>query len=425
MPLEATIISTGEELLLGRVPDTNSAFIARHLAGPGFQVRRVVAVGDDPASLRLEIERSLRDSKLVLVTGGLGPTQDDRSRAAMASALGLELALDDDSRRHVEERLRAYGRQATEAQLRQARFPRGATIFPNPHGTARGFACESNGRWLVAMPGVPREMEVMLVEQALPFLVERLAPERRITVETVQLFPISESEVDERLLDLTAPERNPLLGITVNDGLITVSLRAIAEGERAAADLIERDVSTLKDRFAELVIGRGDMSLARAVAERLEQTNRTIAVAESLTGGLIGHMLVDVPGISRFFLADVVAYSNEAKIALLGLPRRMIQRRGAVSPQVAEAMARAACRITGADLGISTTGIAGPTGGTPEKPVGLVYVGLCLEGRAEVKKLNLHGDRRCIKDRAAKHALNEARLALEKSRKQATGGRNG
>jgi nicotinamide-nucleotide amidase len=202
------------------------------------------------------------------------------------------------------------------------------------------------------------------------------------------------------------------VGITVGDGVITVSLRAVAADEEAAEELVRRDVCLLEERFGDLLFGRGETTLARAVSYELERTGRTVAVAESVTGGLIGDMLVDVPGISRFFLADVVAYSNEAKVRQLQVPAELIEQHGAVSPQVAEAMAKGTRHVAGADLGLSTTGIAGPTGGTPEKPVGLVYVGLSLGEEAAVREFHLRGDRWRVKDRAARHALNLARLAL-------------
>jgi len=412
MPLDAAIISTGEELVQGRVADTNAAFVAARLGRHGFDVRRIAAIGDDPTALETEIERSLEDAELVLVTGGLGPTADDRTRGAIARAVGRELVEDGDTRRHVEERLKSYGHHATPEQLSQCHFPQGARIFPNPRGTARGFACSTDRGWVVAMPGVPPEMRPMFTRSVLPFLVEELAPSGAVRMETVHIFPASESRVDREITDLTVHGRNPAVGITVSDGIITVSVRGCADSRGEADRLVERDLDVLRERFGDLVFGTGDTTLAGALSRELERTDKTVAVAESITGGLIGDMLVDVPGISRSFLLDVVAYCDEAKVRQLGVPRGAIEREGAVSAPVAEAMAIGACRAADADLGISTTGIAGPTGGTPQKPVGLVYVGLCLDGRTRVRKLNLRGDRRRIKDRAAKHALNMARLAL-------------
>jgi nicotinamide-nucleotide amidase len=200
----------------------------------------------------------------------------------------------------------------------------------------------------------------------------------------------------------------------VSDGIISISVRARGADEAAARRLLDADVATLKERFGDLVFGMGDVTLAEALAEQLDRCEATLAVAESLTGGLIGHMLVGVPGISRWFVAGVVAYANEAKCAQLGVPAALIERHGAVSAEVAEAMARGACTATGARLGVSTTGIAGPTGGRDGKPVGLVYVAVCLDGEVRVARYAYRGNRQRVRDRAAKEALNMARLALLK-----------
>jgi nicotinamide-nucleotide amidase len=256
-------------------------------------------------------------------------------------------------------------------------------------------------------------MASMLEQAVLPFLAEALGPMGTVLTETVQLFPIPESAADQRLVDLTLPGRNPTVGITVADGIVSVRLSARADGEEEARRMLEDDVEEVEGRFGHLAFGRGAATLGSALGDALEEAGGTVAVAESVTGGLIGSMLVDVPGMSRFLLADVVAYSDEAKARQLGVPRRVIEVHGAVSPVVAELMACGACRLTGADVGVSTTGIAGPMGATAGKPLGLVYVGITLSGRSTVHELRLHGDRQTVKDRAAKHALNFGRLALE------------
>lgn len=413
MTPQATIISTGQELVLGRIVDSNAAFLADGLSVHGFQVRRLVAVGDQPDALAREIERALEDGSLVIVSGGLGPTADDRTRGAIARAAGRELVEHEESRRHVEQRLAEFGREATPAQLSQALMPADCRVFPNPRGTARGFGCEVDGKWVVALPGVPDEMRRMFADHVLPFLLEELGPPGCVRVDAVHLFPISEPEVDERLSDATDPRRNPALGITVNDGIITVTVSARGDTPAQAEKLIHQDFRMLQERFGDLVLGRGVATLAEAVSEELDRAGKTLAMAESVTGGLIGHMLVDVPGISRFFLLDVVAYGNAAKVRQLGVPAKQIEEHGAVSPQVARSMAEGARSLAQADVGLSSTGIAGPAGGTAEKPVGLVYIALAVAGRTQVQRLELRGDRWRIKDRAAKHALNMLRLALK------------
>lgn len=410
--MNVTIISTGEELICGRIADSNATFLAAGLTERGYDVRRFVAIGDEPDALAHEISHSVADSAAVLVTGGLGPTADDRARSAIACAVGRELVQDEESRRCLEERLRSYGRTTDAHQLAQALFPQGAVIFPNPVGTARGFACRAGESWVVAMPGVPREMRVMFSEHVLPFLLDELSPAGFIRQETVNLFPIPEPDVDERIRDLSGPDSEPQVRITVREGVITVSLTARGGDERQVEELLSRHVALVRERFGDVAFGCGRTTLAAALSDELARRQVTVSVAESVTGGLIGHMLVEVPGISRFFLADVVAYGNEAKERQLGVAAADIAAHGAVSPQVALAMARGVCRATGSRMGISTTGIAGPTGATAEKPVGLVYVAVALDGETAVARLDVRGDRARVRDRSARYALNMARLAL-------------
>jgi nicotinamide-nucleotide amidase len=253
-------------------------------------------------------------------------------------------------------------------------------------------------------------MRGMFEESVLPAL---LAPGvGNVAVGTVNIFGVPESQVDARIADMMPEDRNPAVGLKVDDGVVYVCLRARAETDEKARALLEQDAREIESRFGQAVFGRNDTTLPRAVSDLLERHNLKVAVAESCTGGLIGSLLTEVPGISRFFLADIVAYSNEVKASQLRVPAEQIRSFGAVSAQVAEAMARGACELTGAQLGIGVTGIAGPSGGTPEKPVGLVYIAICLDGKATVQTLNLKGDRQRIRDRAAKYALDFARLAL-------------
>jgi len=410
--MKVTIISTGEELVRGETPDTNASFIARALDERGFVVVRLLTIGDDARQLEEELLRTTEDSEAVLITGGLGPTADDRSRRAIATALDADLVLDEESADHVRAVLGCRGREPGPSHLRQAMFPQGARIFPNPCGTARGFACKAEGAWIVAMPGVPGEMKAMFEQSVLPFLLEELRPDEYAAVRTVSLFGIPESEADSRIADLTAEGRNPSVAPTVRGGIVRLTVRARSAERQKAEQMADKDVSTIRERFGNAVFGCGEATLAESVSALLEEQGLTVSVAESCTGGLVGDMLSDVEGISRFFLGGVVAYSNEVKVKELGVPPEQIAEFGAVSPQVASAMAEGVCSSTGAQVGVSTTGICGPTGGTPQKPVGLVYVGTCVAGDTAVQRLQLRGNRRRIKERAAGHALNALRLAL-------------
>jgi nicotinamide-nucleotide amidase len=377
-------------------------------------MRRLLVVGDDGRQIQNEVERATEDSEIVIVTGGLGPTADDRTREALACATGRELTEDRESLQHIRELLRKHGVELSESHRRQALFPEGAEIFDNPRGTARGFACTVGNSTLVAMPGVPMEMHAMFRQSVLPHLLDRV--KECVAIRKVHVFGVPESEVDRRLTDVMDRGRNPSVGLTVQEGTVTVCLRARAEDDEAAARLLDADQAVVRERCGDSVYGVSEgadrFPLARAVSDLLKESGNTIAVAESCTGGEIGSLLVDIPGISRFFLLDVVAYSNGAKMDLLDVPSEQIESVGAVSAEVAVSMARGVCEAAGADVGVSTTGIAGPTGGTEEKPVGLVHVGVCLHGRCRSHRLELKGDRWRVKDRAAKHALNFARLAL-------------
>jgi nicotinamide-nucleotide amidase len=410
--VRTTIVSTGEELVRGRSLDTNAPFIATELERRGFQIARIVVLGDDPEALAEALLAAAKDSALIVMTGGLGPTADDRTRSAIARVVGEDLVEDKAARRHVEERIRSFGHEPSAAHLNQALFPAGSVVFPNGNGTACGFGCHVGNAWLVAMPGVPAEMHLMFTNEVLPFLLENLTPGQKLSLEAVHIFPAPESEVDERIADLMEFGRNPSVGITVKEGTVTVTMRARCVTQDEADGLVAADVATVRERFGERAFGTGDATLATVLADLLEQRGATVATAESVTGGLISHMLVEIPGISRVLKGGVVAYSNDVKVAELGVPAELIHGHGAVSAEVAEAMARGVCKALGSDLGISTTGIAGPTGGTPEKPVGLVYVGICLRGRSHVRQLNMRGARERVKDRSARYALNDARLAL-------------
>ncbi len=408
--MQVTIFSTGEELLNGVSQDTNGPLIARSLSTHGFRINRHEIIGDGPQTLREELGRAAADSEIIILTGGLGPTMDDRTRRAVAEAAERDLVCDDEALKHVEQVLTEHGVEISEAHRNQAFFPEGSDTFVNRRGTAYGFACPLGDATLIAMPGVPDEMRAMFHEQVLPYL--RHKHHGRSRHRKIKLFGLPESDVDRRIEDMMREDRNPSVGITVDHSVVSICLRAYGEDSADLERLLDRDEAKLRERFGDAVFGTDATTLPDSVSELLERNHLQIAFAESCTGGQVGSLLVDVPGISRFFLLDVVAYSNRAKTDQLSVPSELIEQHGAVSPEVAKAMARGACEAAGADLGISTTGIAGPTGGRPGKPVGLVHFGVWMKGNVTSHKLHLKGDRQRVKDRAARHALNFARLSL-------------
>jgi len=410
--MNAEILSVGSELVLGRIADTNAAYLSQKLATLGVDVIYHTAVGDDRDLLGRALETASERADLVIMTGGLGPTLDDLTRGVAAEVCGVGLCKDEAAAEHIGEIFKRYGRKMPPSNVGQAEIPEGSEPIPNERGTAVGFAVRLNRAEIMALPGVPREMKLMYEGWIEPRLRKQLAGGPMLYIRQLNTFGLPESGLGERIADLMAPGRNPAVGTQATAGVIKVRLTARADDEAAARALLDRDEATVRERLGEAVFGTDSDTLAHAAARLLEQGRLTLAVAESCTGGLVCDMLTDVPGISRFLLEGLVAYSNESKTARLGVPERLFQQVGAVSPEVAAAMARGARERTRADLAVSTTGIAGPTGGSALKPVGLVHMALAHERGVDHKEYRTRGSRQEIKDRAAKAALNMLRLHL-------------
>jgi len=411
--MKAVILSIGDEVVAGQIADTNAAWLAEQLGALGVDVTRHEAVRDFEDQIEQAIHRAAPHCHLLVITGGLGPTEDDLTRHGIAAAAGVPLDLHEPSLEHIEERFRRYGRQMPRRNRIQAMMPQGATVLPNSQGTAPGFVVTVGDATVAAMPGVPREMKAMFADHLKPY-IEAMPVDRQIVrVERLRLYNMPESQVNQHIRHLMARGANPLVGLLVSHGVISVKFTATASTDAEAADLIRPVREECQRLLGDVVFGTGDDTLHEVVAALLERHGKTLAIAESCTGGLIGHALTEVPGISRFLLADLVTYSNEAKTNLLGVPADTIAAVGAVSEQVAAAMADGARQRTNADIGLATTGIAGPTGGSPEKPVGLVYCALATDQGTRVHRLQHVGSRSVIKDRSAKAALNILRLHLQ------------
>lgn len=315
---------------------------------------------------------------------------------------------------HIEAIFRYLKRPMPERNRVQAYFPEGAVPIPNPNGTAPGIWMELRGKTIVCLPGVPKEMQPMFVDSVLPKLQAKSGVNRVIVHRTLRCFGAGESAVEQMLGDLTRRSRHPQVGITASEATISLRITATAQSVAAAQSLIEVDERFIREQLGPIVFGAEDQQLQHAVFELLRERQRTLASAESCTGGLIGHLLTEVAGISQFYLGGVVAYSNQAKVALLEVPADLIERHGAVSPEVAEAMAIGCRHRFGADIGLATTGIAGPGGGTPEKPVGLVYCAIAYPEGTKIARFQWGADRSSTKLRSAKMTLNLARLYLLK-----------
>jgi len=408
--IKASIVSVGNEILSGQTVDTNAAHLSTELLSIGVPVVSSYAVRDEIDAIVRGLDLASADAEVVLATGGLGPTDDDLTRQALARFLGVELELQDELLEIIEKFFVSRDRQMAEKNKIQAYIPAGAKALANI-GTAPGIMAESKGKLFFALPGVPMEMKRMFEESVRPEL-ERFAGGQAVVVKKLKCFGAGESTIAEMLGTMMQRGRNPLINCTVSSGIITLHIIATAEDKEKAEQMAEKDKKLLQSTLGELIYGVGDQSLAQIVGEKLAQQGKTIAVAESCTGGLLAKLLTDIPGSSKYFTYGWITYSNQAKISELGVPADMIQEYGAVSEQVAESMALAARKKAGTDYAIGITGIAGPTGGTEQKPVGLVYIGVDSDNGCDTRRCLFFGDRQFIRLRAAQTVLNILRLKL-------------
>jgi nicotinamide-nucleotide amidase len=410
--MKCEVISIGSELTSGRNLDTNAQWLSRRLAENGLAVGWHTTVADDLEANVEAFRLAARRAKVVLITGGLGPTQDDLTREALAAVAGVELVFDEASCQHIEGMFKARGRVMPERNKVQAYFPAGAEPIPNDRGTAPGVWMRFGDAVIAAMPGVPNEMFAMFTNSVLPRLLSLGLGGGVLIERKINTFGAGESHVEQKLFDLTRRGHVPEVGITVSDA--TISLRILAHGPTPAEALaLAAPIEvTIRERLAELVFGVDDDELQHAVLRLLIERRKTLSVAEGVTGGQVGEMLTSVPGSSAAFRGGVVAYDNRLKQELLGVPAELIDAKGVVSAEVAMAMA-AGCRARlRADLAVSTVGVAGPGDLGPERPAGLVYVGVAWEGGTSHQTFSWVGTRADVRRRAAKLALNAVRLKL-------------
>lgn len=411
----AVVISVGDELTLGQTVDTNSAWLSRQLAGLGIDIAGHVTVPDDRAAIAAAIRQAGEAADVVVVTGGLGPTEDDLTREALADAMGVELTRDESLVAQIRSYFERLRRPMPTRNEVQAYLPRGARAIPNAWGTAPGIAATLGRCRVVALPGVPREMTAMWEASVKPEL-EQLGGGSVVLSRTLHTFGLGESSVAERLGELMGRDRNPTVGTTVSQGIVSLRLNVRAASRDDALRQLDTTEALCRERLGLLIFGRDEQTLPQVVAELLVGARLTLATAESCTGGLIAKYLTDIPGSSAYFRQGWVCYANASKTQLLGVEEGLIERHGAVSEAVASAMVRGAMRY-GTDLGVSVTGIAGPDGGSPTKPVGTVCIAMGWRSPAgEVvtreRTFLFPGDRETVRDRAAKTALSLLRFHI-------------
>jgi len=410
--MKAEIISIGTELTSGQSLDTNCQWLSQRLAEMGILVGWHTTVADDLDD-NVEAFRvaSLR-AELVLATGGLGPTQDDLTRDALAGLAGVQLILDPASLQHIEQMFARFRRSMPERNRVQALLPQGAEAIPNANGTAPGIIMRLGECLFIAMPGVPSEMMAMFESKVKPRL-EQLGIGGGVLVERrINCFGAGESAVEQKLLEFTDRGHVPQVGITVSDATISLRILAHAATPSEAQKLIQPVEQIIRERLGLLVFGDGEEDLQHVVGRMLAARGLSVATAESVTGGLVAQRLSQIPGASNWLRGGVVSYTDEMKSEWLGVPPSLIKEHAAVSAEVAQAMAVGCRERFRADFAVSTTGLAGPDGGTLEKPVGLVFAGLAWEGGASCQSFNWAGTRGQIQSRTAKLALNQLRLHL-------------
>lgn len=413
--MTAEILAVGTELLLGNIVNTNAQYLANELAGMGISVLHQAVVGDNPARLADAVNLALSRSDMLITTGGLGPTCDDITRETVASALGLELEMNEDAYHDIEEYFKKTGRPMTENNKKQVMLPKGSFILKNDWGTAPGCVIERNGKVVVMLPGPPREMRPMFEYRAKPYLKKFCDG----VIESINLrvFGMPESQVEDKLKDLMQGA-NPTLAPYAKAGEVLLRVTARAKTGEEALSLCRPLADEVKKRLGDYVYGENVDSLEQVVVAKLREKKLKVGFAESCTGGLLSKRLTDIPGSSEVFDCGVVSYANAIKHKLLGVREETLAKYGAVSPQTAVQMAQGIRKLSGADIGAGITGIAGPGGGTKEKPVGLVYVSVFDGTTCYVKKLLLGhgsagGERELIRYLSASNVLDMVRRLVD------------
>lgn len=402
--MNAELISVGTEILLGQIVNTNAAWLAQRLATFGVNVYRQVTVGDNLNRLAATITDSLSRADLLILTGGLGPTDDDLTREGVALATNRPLETDEAQKQWLIQRFQSRFGKMPENNLKQALKPKGSLILPNPNGTACGYAVPHLDKWIFLLPGPPWEMEAMFENEVVPLLSKYFDLSQHLFHRTLKFFGIGESALEMEVIDLMRSQVDPTMALYAGMGEVQMRLTTRAESKEEADIKLELLHRKVAERVGIHIYGQDDESIFSAAASQLLKNNKTLALAESCTGGLLASSFTDLPGSSGFFTQGWVTYSNQSKIKLLNVPQETLESFGAVSEETVTAMATQASQIAESDYALAISGIAGPGGGSEEKPVGLVWIALYGPNGCQTKKMNFNGSRGQIKMRAAKNA---------------------
>jgi nicotinamide-nucleotide amidase len=410
--LNAEIIAIGSEMLTPFRLDTNSLWLTERLNAMGVEVKLKTVVGDDEARLEETVRDAMKRSEIVIATGGLGPTEDDITRKIFARVLKRQLILEDAILEKIRARFARRNMPMPEINARQALVIHGAQILENNNGTAPGMLINEDKCTVVLLPGPPREMKPIFDASVAPALKQRVG-DMLIVRRTLSIFGLTESATDELAAPIYTKYRTPSTTILFKDGQIELHLTAQARGESEAVKLLDELGGRLDEVLGEYIFSRNNETLEEVVGQSLKLRGYTLATAESCTGGLLAGRITDVPGSSEYFIEGVVSYSNEAKIDLLGVRKKLIETHGAVSEQVAGAMAAGIRKRAGSTLGIGVTGVAGPGGGSAEKPVGLVYIALADDSQTTTRRFIFPGDRQFIRTLSVNAALDMVRRRIK------------
>ncbi|HEY8463503.1 MAG TPA: competence/damage-inducible protein A [Bacillota bacterium] len=405
--MKAEIVCIGTELLLGQTVDTNASFLARELATLGIDLYHKSTVGDNAERIYAVLRQAWERADLLILSGGLGPTQDDLTREAVARLIGEKLEFNEIAWNQVQAYFQKTGRPVAASNRRQAMFPPSGKVIPNPLGTAPALWIEKAGHIIVALPGVPRELTRIWTESVRADLQKYVTKESStvLTSKIIRMAGIGESMMEERVLDLIRNQTNPTISPYVGRGDVILRLTAKGHSESDNLKLIEALLQKVTERLGDYIYGFDQDDLETVIGRILKAKGWRLALAESCTGGLISHRITNVPGSSEYYLGGVNSYSNQLKMKLLGVSEATLATSGAVSPETARAMVAGVLRLTGAEVGLAVTGIAGPGGGTPTKPVGLVYLAVSLPGASRVERRVFPYDRNGNKEAAAQWGL--------------------